>query len=77
MSFQKEVVTGNGVTKNIIANSQEELDAQVKAAKTEVSAVAPDINDPKDGNKIVSPPAVVDNNVEEPVVKKKKSTKKK
>lgn len=53
--FEEEVKTKNGVTKRVVAGSQEELDEAVKAVKNEQSPVAPDINDPKDGNKIVSP----------------------
>ncbi len=71
--FSQEVTTKNGAVKNVVAQSQEELDEAVKAVKAEQSAVAPDINNPKDGNKIVSPdnkhtedvPSQVDNNVEE------------
>jgi hypothetical protein len=75
--FEKDVETKNGVTKHVIAHSQEELDEAVQAVKAEHSAPAPNILDPRDGNKIVSPdnkhtediPSVVDNNVE-PVKKK-------
>lgn len=70
--FNQEVTTKNGVVKNVIAQSQEELDEAVKAVKAEHTDPAPDILDPKDGNKIVSPdnkhtediPSVVDNSVE-------------
>lgn len=53
--FQQEVVTKNGVTKTIIASTPEELAEGVKAAEREKAAKAPDIHNPKDGNKIVSP----------------------
>lgn len=53
--FEKTVTTKNGVEKRVVAQSQEELDEAVKAVKAEQSAVAPDIHNPKDGNKIVSP----------------------
>lgn len=48
--FREEV---NG--KTIIAQDSEELQQAVDAVKAEKAHVAPDINDPKDGNKIVSP----------------------
>lgn len=85
--FSEDVTTGNGVVKHVVASSQEELDEAVLAVKAEVSSVAPDINDPSDGNKVVSPdnkhtedvPSVVDNSVEveEVVVPVKKVSKKK
>lgn len=53
--FQKEVTTKDGVVKNIIASTQEELDEAVKIAKSDEAPYQPDINDPKDGNKVVSP----------------------
>lgn len=53
--FEKIVTTKNGVEKRVVAQNQEELDEAVKAVKAEQSAVAPDIHNPKDGNKIVSP----------------------
>lgn len=71
--FKEEVTTQNGIKKTIVANSKEDLDEAVKVAKAEQSAVAPDIHNPEDGNKIVSPdnkhtedvPTAVDNSVEE------------
>lgn len=53
--FQEEVKNKDGVVKNIIASSQEELDEAVKIAKGDEAPYQPDINDPKDGNKVVSP----------------------
>lgn len=70
--FEETVTTKNGVEKRIVAQSQEELAEAVKIAKAEQSAEVPNIHNPEDGNKIVSPenrhtesvPPVVDNNVE-------------
>lgn len=70
--FSEDVTTKNGVVKHVVAQSQEELDEAVKAIKAEETPTPPDINDPEDGNKIVSPdnlhtepiPTVVDNSVE-------------
>jgi hypothetical protein len=53
--FGEDVETKNGVTKHVVANSKEELAEAVKAAKAEKSPQAPDIDNPKDGNKVVSP----------------------
>jgi hypothetical protein len=53
--FSKNVKTGNGSVKHVVANSKEELGEAVEAVKAEVSAVAPDINSSEDANKIVSP----------------------
>lgn len=53
--YGKDVETKNGVVKHVVANSEEELAEAVKAVAAEQSAVAPDIHNPKDGNKIVSP----------------------
>lgn len=53
--YQKEVTTKDGNVKNVIAGSQEELDEAVKVLKGDEAPRQPDINDPKDGNKIVSP----------------------
>lgn len=53
--FQKEITTKDGVVKNVIAGSQEELDEAAKVAKSDQAPKQLDINDPEDGNKIVSP----------------------
>lgn len=53
--YNKEITTKDGVVKNIIANSQEELDEAVKVSKGDEAPKQLDINDPKDGNKVVSP----------------------
>jgi hypothetical protein len=53
--FGEDVETKNGVVKHVTANSKEELAEAVKAVKAEQSAVAPDINNPKHGNRVVSP----------------------
>jgi hypothetical protein len=54
-TFREEVTTQEGVVKTIVANDPQELAEGVAAAKAEVPVVAPDINNPEDGNKIVSP----------------------
>lgn len=41
--------------KVVVASNPQELAEGVAAVKAEVTAVAPDITNPKDGNKIVSP----------------------
>lgn len=82
--FSEDVTTKNGVIKHVVANSQEELDEAVKAVKAEYQAPAPDIHDPKDGNKIVSPdnlpvepiPSVVDNSVDPEVPEEPKEEEK-
>jgi hypothetical protein len=53
--FGEDVETKNGVVKHVTANSKEELAEAVKAVKAEKSAKAPDINNPKYGNRVVSP----------------------
>lgn len=53
--FEETVTTKNGVVKRIVASSRQELDEAVKAAKNEQTPDAPNIHDPRDGNKIVSP----------------------
>lgn len=53
--FTQKVTNKDGVEKNVIAQTQEELDEQVKAIRGEAAPVAPNIDDPKDGNKVVSP----------------------
>lgn len=53
--FSKDVKTGNGVYKHVVALTKEELAEAVAAVKAEVTTVAPDITNPDDGNKIVSP----------------------
>lgn len=55
MPLTQEVTTPNGVTKVVVGQTQEELDEAVKAVKAEQSAVTPNILDPRDGNKVVSP----------------------
>lgn len=70
--YSEDVTSGNGTVKHVVAQSQEELDEAVRAIKAEHSAPAPDILDPRDGNKIVSPdnrhtediPSEVDNSVQ-------------
>lgn len=53
--FQKEVTTKDGTVKMVVASSQEELDEAVKVISQDEAPVAPDIDDPKDANKVVSP----------------------
>ncbi len=53
--FNKEVTTKDGVIKTIIAGSQEELDEAVGIIKNDEAPYQPDINDPEDGNMVVSP----------------------
>lgn len=53
--FGQDIETKNGVVKHVTARTEEELAEAVKAVKAEKSEVAPDITNPKDGNKIVSP----------------------
>lgn len=53
--FEKVVVTKDGVEKTVKAYSKEELEEGIKAVKKDKAPVAPDINNPADGNKIVSP----------------------
>lgn len=55
MSFTKTVTTKDGVEKNIVADSQEDLDAAVKAAKSETSPTYPNIDRPvKKGHDLVN-----------------------
>jgi hypothetical protein len=53
--FGEDVETKNDVVKHVVANTKEELAEAVKAVKAEKSADAPDITNPKHGNRIVSP----------------------
>lgn len=53
--FHEEITTKNGVVKQVIGQTQEELAEAVKAVKNEELSVAPNIHDPRDGNKVVSP----------------------
>lgn len=53
--FSKNVKTGNGNVKNVIALNKEELAEAVAAVKAEFTPAPPDITNPKDANKIVSP----------------------
>ena len=53
--FEKVVKTKDGVEKTVVANSEEELKEAVAAVKKDQAPVAPDINNPADANKIVSP----------------------
>lgn len=50
----QEITTGNGVVKMIMASDPQELAEAVAAAEVEVSQTQPDINNPEDGNKVVS-----------------------
>lgn len=48
--FEKDVKTPNGNTKHIVADSQTDLDASVKAAQAEPKMASPDIDNPDHGN---------------------------
>lgn len=49
MSFSKTVKTKDGVAKNVVASTKEELDEAVKVAQGETTPVSPDINVPAKG----------------------------
>ncbi len=53
--LSREVTTKGGVTKTIMADNPEELEQAVRAAEAEEAKTQPDINNPEDGNKVVSP----------------------
>jgi hypothetical protein len=53
--FSKDVKTGNGNVKHVVALTKEELGEAVEAVKAEFTPAPPDINNPADANKIVSP----------------------
>lgn len=52
--FSEQVTTKDGHVKNVVADSQEELDEAVKAVKNDSVPVSPDLTVPGD-NAIVSP----------------------
>lgn len=53
MSFHKRVTTADGTTKDVVANSKEELAEAVEAVKTDAFPVSPDISNPEHGNVVV------------------------
>jgi hypothetical protein len=60
MNLVKTVSTRDGVEKKVSAPSKKELAEAVAIAKQDQAQLYPDINNPKDGNKIVTPDATVD-----------------
>ncbi len=53
--YEQEVTTKDGLVRVVRANSEAELAEAIQSSEDTRTAVAPDITDPEDGNKIVSP----------------------